>query len=431
MTSRLVERSARLLENRLDRRGFLVRSAMAGTALASVPGQFLLRPGSAYAAICSCSGSSCDCGSLCCDGYTEFCCTLTGSNSCPAGALTAGWWKADGSGYCDVNGVAKPRYYLDCNARCGSCSCGGSGVCAGSCSGTACGCANGSCSNRKTGCTRFRYGQCNQSVACVGPIICRVVTCTPPWQLDPSCTTTVLTDNNTRFHNRPCLQVRPSGVAMRLGTTWYLRDTPTGGSAMREFSYGLASDIPVFGDWNGDGVKTPGVVRGNRWLLRNSNSGGSADIEFVYGALGDVPVVGDWTGGGRDLPGVVRGGRTWYLRNSLSGGPAHTTFAFGESGDVPVVGDWDGNGRDSIGVVRGGRNWFLRHSTTGGAAQITLTFGQAGDIPVVGDWDGNGRDSVGVVRGNIWYLRNSLSSGPADRSFGYGPTGGRPLVWRL
>ena len=27
--------------------------------------------------------SSCECGSLCCDGYTEFCCTMTGSNTCP------------------------------------------------------------------------------------------------------------------------------------------------------------------------------------------------------------------------------------------------------------------------------------------------------------------------------------------------------------
>lgn len=431
MSQRLVERAAHALERSVDRRGFLVRGALTGTALVTVPGRYLFRRGDAYAAICSCSGSSCDCGALCCDGYTEFCCTITGENRCPPGSLTAGWWKADGSGFCDVNGVAKPRYYLDCNASCGTCSCGSSGVCLGSCSGTPCGCANGSCANRKAGCTRFRYGQCHQEVPCVGPIICRVVTCTPPWHLDPSCTTSVLTDNNTRFHDRPCLHPRPSGIAVWRAGRWMLRDLASGGAVERDFFYGSASDIPIFGDWDGDGVKTPGVVRGNRWLLRNSNSAGLPDIEFSFGSPGDVPVVGDWTGSGRDLPGVVRGGRLWYLRDSLSTGPATISFAYGAPGDVPIVGDWDGNGRDSIGVVRNGRHWYLRNSTTGGGGEIAIEYGAPGDKPVVGDWDGTGGDTIGVVRGNMWYLRDSLSSGGANRSFSFGSSTDRPMVWRL
>ena len=32
-----------------------------------------------------------------------------------------------------------------------------------------CSCGNGDCNNRKAGCTQFRYGQCNQQVATVGP----------------------------------------------------------------------------------------------------------------------------------------------------------------------------------------------------------------------------------------------------------------------
>jgi len=431
MPPSLVDRSARLLERRLDRRGFLVRSALAGSALAAAPAAYILRPVDAYAAICSCSGSSCDCGSLCCDGYTEFCCTLTGANRCPPGSITAGWWKADGSGFCDLNGDPRPRYYLDCNSACGSCACGSSGVCSGTCSSTPCGCGRGSCGNRKAGCTHFRYGQCNQQVACVGPIVCRVVTCTPPWQLDPSCTKAVLTDNSTRFHDRPCLHPRPSGIAVRRGVEWELRDTASAGDPDRSFTYGLPTDIPVFGDWDGDGVKTPGVVRGNQWLLRNSNSSGPAHLSFTFGIEGDVPVVGDWTGQGRDLPGVVRDGRTWYLRHSLSSGPANQSFAYGAPGDVPVVGDWDGNGRDSVGVVRDGRQWFLRNGTSGGTAQITLTYGTEGDLPIVGDWNGDGRDSVGVVRGTTWLLRDRLSSGPANLSFEYGQAGDQPLVWRL
>jgi hypothetical protein len=203
----VAERAARFLAHRIDRRGILKRSALIGSALAVAPTDFALRPRSAYAAICRCSGSTCDCAAQCCDGYTEFCCTISGRNQCPGGTVLGGWWKVDGSSFCGGG----PRYYMDCNATCGGCGCGGAGICSGSCSGTTCGCANGSCGNRKAGCTGFRYGQCHQEIACLGPILCRVVTCTPPWQIDGTCTTAVRTDNNTRYHDAPCLRGDPIG----------------------------------------------------------------------------------------------------------------------------------------------------------------------------------------------------------------------------
>ncbi len=203
----VADRAARFLARRIDRRGLLTRSALVGSALAVAPSDFIFRPRTAYAAICGCSGSTCDCSDLCCDGYTEFCCTISGLNQCPDGAVLGGWWKVDGSAFCGDG----PRYYMDCNASCGSCGCGANGICAGSCSGTTCGCANGSCGNRKAGCIGFRYGQCNQGIACLGPIVCRVITCTPPWQLDATCTTAVRTDNNTRYHDAPCLHGAPFG----------------------------------------------------------------------------------------------------------------------------------------------------------------------------------------------------------------------------
>jgi len=203
----IADRLATLLARRVDRRGVLTRSALVGTALAAAPSDFILRPRSAYAAICRCSGSSCDCGSPCCDGYTEFCCTISGRNQCPPGSQLGGWWKVEGSSFCG----SAPRYYLDCNAPCHDCGCGPGGICGGECSGTPCGCANGDCRNRKAGCVGFRYGQCNQQVACLGPIICRVVTCIPPWEIDGTCTTAVRTDENTRYHDAPCLRTDPVG----------------------------------------------------------------------------------------------------------------------------------------------------------------------------------------------------------------------------
>jgi hypothetical protein len=198
LTTTLTDRAAAFVDRRTSRRGFISRTAVVGSALTVAGPAYVLRPGTAYAAICSCVGRSCDCSSLCCDGYTEFCCAIYGENSCPPNTLLAGWWKVDNSSYC--NGAA--RYYMDCNKQSPACQCGSSGACRGS--DTRCQCR--SCGNRKDGCTVFRYGNCNNQVACVGPIMCRVVTCTAPWELEPTCTTVARTDNNTRWHHRACLE---------------------------------------------------------------------------------------------------------------------------------------------------------------------------------------------------------------------------------
>ncbi|QGG96667.1 S-layer homology domain-containing protein [Actinomarinicola tropica] len=200
--------------DRPGRRSFLGRAAMVGSAMAVAPVDFMTRPVDAQDVVLAsnavCRSYGCGGGQLCCDGYTEFCCSLTGSNRCPPGSVTGGWWKVDSSTYCSAGGDIRPRYYLDCHKTCGGCACAG-GTCSGDCNGTPCGCGrrpDGSslgCGYRKAGCTRFRYGQCNQHIGCVGPIVCRVVTCLTPWQLDPNCTRATLTDNNTRWHDAPCL----------------------------------------------------------------------------------------------------------------------------------------------------------------------------------------------------------------------------------
>ncbi|MEO0492979.1 MAG: S-layer homology domain-containing protein [Actinomycetota bacterium] len=218
MSRTVVDTLSRIVDRRSSRRGFLSKSAMGATAIAVAPAAYVLRPTTAHAAICSCQGLDCDCLDGCCDGYTDFCCFLSGENLCPPGTIVAGWWKADGSGFCDIDGP-RPRYYLDCNLPCDDgCGCDGSGVCESECTSADCRCAGGDCHSRAVDCTRFRYGQCNQHVPCVGPIACRIITCVPPWDWDPSCTTEVATDNNTRFHDRPCLHDGFTDIAPN---AWY------------------------------------------------------------------------------------------------------------------------------------------------------------------------------------------------------------------
>ena len=195
----LIERVSLALESRFSRRSFINRAAVVGSAVAVGKGlELLLEPGTAYARVCGCNGRSCSCGSKCCSRYTEFCCTVNGgSNFCPSNTVMAGWWKADTSSYCGGG----PRYYMDCNA---TCSCGGDAFCSADCDSTDCDCANGDCNNWRTGCIQFRYGQCNQDVETVGRIVCRMVACVPPWEIDPTCTTASAIDNSTAEHNAPC-----------------------------------------------------------------------------------------------------------------------------------------------------------------------------------------------------------------------------------
>ncbi len=205
MSRTVVSALSRVVAHRSTRRGLLARSAFGATALAVAPLVFAMRPISAHAAICSCAGSRCNCHSDCCDGYTDFCCKLTGENVCPPNTMVAGWWQAHGTGHCDVDGSRRPRYYLDCNHVCADgCGCGSSGVCRSSCTPAKCRCFAG-CNSRRVDCVRFRYGQCNQDIDCVGPIACRVVTCVPPWLWDESCVNSRATDNYTGRHDSPCL----------------------------------------------------------------------------------------------------------------------------------------------------------------------------------------------------------------------------------
>jgi hypothetical protein len=204
LTNWMVSKAAGLLERKSSRRGFILGSAMVGSAVAvagCAPGT---QPGTPYAHITDCAGG------LCTDGYTEFCCTINnGLNACPTGSFIGGWWRADFSSFC--NGT---RYYMDCMQNC----CGpsrGDGFCAGC---TECTCGGG-CDTRKIYCNYFRYGQCHQEIGTSGPIACRVVTCTPPYTVaDYACSTAAAVDNSTAEHApahgcAPPAQVLPVSAA--------------------------------------------------------------------------------------------------------------------------------------------------------------------------------------------------------------------------
>ena len=165
-------------------------------------------------------------------------------------------------------------------------------------------------------------------------------------------------------------------------------------------------------------------------MLFRSLEGGTYRT-FYYGSAGDIPVVGDWNGDGYDTVGVARpyGQRLqWHLTNVHEGRTA-ATFLYGSSTDQPVTGDWDDDGVDEVGVARvvgDTWQWHVRSGVTSGGTLRTFTYGipSRGDWPVTGNWSGSGADGPGITRprnGIIeWYLLNSYRSNGTDRRLSYG-----------
>ncbi|MGB5532432.1 MAG: hypothetical protein WBN71_04950, partial [Acidimicrobiia bacterium] len=85
---------------------------------------------------------------------------------------------------------------------------------------------------------------------------------------------------------------------------WYLESD--GGAV--SFYYGNPGDYPMMGDWDCNGIATPGLYRQSDGYvyLRNSNTQGIADIRFYFGNPGDVPIAGDFNGDGCDTVSIYR-----------------------------------------------------------------------------------------------------------------------------
>ena len=179
------------------------------------------------------------------------------------------------------------------------------------------------------------------------------------------------------------------------------------------------------GDWDGDGIATPGLYRQADGFVyvRNANTQGTADLEFYFGNPGDVPLVGDFDGDGRDSVSIWRPSEARvFVINELgsdgdSMGAAEYSFYFGNAGDTPFVGDFDGDGIDTVGLYRESAGFvYFRNSLSTGVAHLSFFYGDAGDQILAGDWDGDGDDTVAVYRpstGRV-YMNLENTNGAAD-----------------
>lgn len=204
---------------------------------------------------------------------------------------------------------------------------------------------------------------------------------------------------------------------------FFLRYTNVGaGGVNLDFAYGQPGDLPVVGDWNGDGVDTIGVFRPTtrEFILSDENKTPTAPAySFIFGETGDLPIAGDWDGDGKDSVGLYRPSTAqFFLRNDLSIGGADFIMLFGQKGDQPTAGDWDGDGKDTPAVYRAGQGvFYVKANCNDCAAELggSLLDPTQGVLPVVGDWSGDGKTDMG--RYNPARAQFELTIVPEPRQF--------------
>ncbi len=234
-----------------------------------------------------------------------------------------------------------------------------------------------------------------------------------PWDAGPEC----------RGPNA-CDQVGFVGEDSEL---WLRKNLAWDGGDYANFFFGEPGDQAVLGDWDCDGIDTPGMFRPSNGYayVSNQNATSVASREFFFGLAGDIPLAGDWDGDGCDTMAIYRPSEgKVYISNNLRTQLADHDYYFGIPGDAPFAGDFNGDGRDEVGLYRSSDGFvYFRYEQTSGPADAAYFFGEPGDEVMAGDWNGDGTDTLAVHRNDEgrWYFKLDNSQGVADHLLNAGP----------
>jgi hypothetical protein len=224
---------------------------------------------------------------------------------------------------------------------------------------------------------------------------------------------------------------------------WYILQSKTNFTTSVFMTWGGGGFLPAPGDYDGDGVTDPTVYSpsSGTWFVLSSRSGFTTSFSYtlgstVSGSNTDVPVPGDYDGDGitdmaiyRPLNGV------WYILASTFNFTL-VRYTLGLGGDVPVPGDYDGDGQTDLAVYRPSTgNWIVRFSNyvspgdTYHTSISRLWGGSSGDTPVPGDYDGDGKTDMAIFRpsSGAWFILTSSTNFTTSLSYSWGTNGDIPI----
>lgn len=189
-------------------------------------------------------------------------------------------------------------------------------------------------------------------------------------------------------------------------------------------TYGVSGDIPVVGDFDGNGVEDLAVYRAGSWYIDTNHDYASDTVLNLGGAAGDVPLAADFDGDGiADL--VIYRAGTWFIRSSRSGQISQRSLG-GAANDRPVVADFDGDGIPDIAVYRAG-TWLIQTHSASGADIVDHFGGLPQDQPCAADWDQDGRADLCIYRDGIWRFKSLAGPDPIG-TYALGGPGDIPLA---
>jgi hypothetical protein len=187
---------------------------------------------------------------------------------------------------------------------------------------------------------------------------------------------------------------------------WYVLG---GQSVQWGATFNTVADIPVPGDYDGDGKTDFSVFRpGNgTWYVSNSSNGYT--IELQYGQSSDIQAQADYDGDGKTDMAIYRPSTgSWYITRSST--QSSYNEPFGLSTDIPAPADYDGDGRADIAVWRASASTFYVKRSSDNSLQSQMLSGASGDKQVSADYDGDGKADFAVRVGNNWLIRYSGTS---------------------
>jgi hypothetical protein len=216
----------------------------------------------------------------------------------------------------------------------------------------------------------------------------------------------------------------PSSLAVFRPSTqmWYWRSLDGDQTGQTSNPYGLSTDIPLRGCYLwGVGYANVTVFRPSTgyWYASNNNDGFN-NSSIPFGTTGDIPVIGDFDGNGAGEYAVFRpSSGTWFIDNTWAPNSVWKSVAFGTAGDTPVSADYDGDGNTDVAVYRPSTGFWYITLDLSGVVQFQSQFGAFGDIPAPADYDGDGKTDVAVFRpsAGAWYVKKS-SGGEFSVQFG-------------
>ena len=184
----------------------------------------------------------------------------------------------------------------------------------------------------------------------------------------------------------------------RPGTGYTLRATSGNLTPGTSNAFDVVAPQPPSGrtafDVNGDGTGDPGIMRPgggsggtDLWYVPFGFTGGTGSFNIYFGAPGDLPVMGDYDGDGKADAVIYRPtSGLWYGVRTATGTVAVQESIGWQSGDVPAPADYNGDGWTDLGYFRPSNgSWFGLSIRTGARGQVLNTgpgLGQSGDIPV-------------------------------------------------